>query len=60
MDSFCIDEKDIKYCIYGDVNLLAVYPSEEKAIKVLDEMEKVFFENIIYKIPTDEEVEGCP
>ena len=60
VDSFCIDEKDIKYCIYGDRNLLGIYSSEEKAVKVLDEIEKVFFENIIYKMPTDEEVEGWP
>lgn len=60
MDSFCIDEKDIKYCIYGYGNILGVYSSGEKAVKILDEIEKVFFENIIYKMPTDEEVEGWP
>ena len=60
VDSFFINETDIKHCIYGGNCVLGSYSSEEKAVKVLDEMEKVFFENIIYKMPTDEEVEGWP
>ena len=60
VDSRLVDETAIKHCIYGENGVLGSYSSEEKAVKVLNEMEKVFFENIIYKMPTDEEVEGWP
>lgn len=50
--------KIFKYGIVADKEIIAVYSTEEKAIKVLDMIHaKVILEDKVFEMPSDEEVE---
>ena len=52
------DTKSIEYGIVADKEIIGVYSTEEKAIKVLDMMQaKVMLAYKVFEMPSDEEVE---
>ena len=55
------DTKSIEYGIVADKEIIAVYSTEEKAVKVLDMIEDAhrsmsFTDGIVFRMPQDSEV----
>ena len=56
------DTKSIEYGIVADKEIIGVYSTEEKAVKVLDMIEEAhrsmaFTDGVVFRMPEDEDVE---